>query len=126
MLAGRKADELMCEVRTREMLEGDLVQKLQPTLAAYGLTIGGVRLADFGGQAIDYIREKLGDISRMNREVEINRRLCDALREEKVSAFRDAALAALERPAKLDSTTLAAEQARLERRLVRRGSVRDL
>ena len=89
VLAGRKADELMCEVRTREMLEGDLVQKLQPTLAAYGLTIGGVRLADFGGQAIDYIREKLGDISRMNREVEINRRLRDALREEKVSAFRD-------------------------------------
>ena len=89
VLAGRKADELMCEVRTRELLEGDLVQKLHPTLAAYGLTIGGVRLADFGGQAIDYIREKLGDISRMNREVEINRRFRDALREEKVSAFRD-------------------------------------
>ncbi len=89
VLAGRKADELMCEVRTRELMEEDIVNKLQPVLSTYGLTISGVRLADFGGQAIEYIREKLGDIARMNREVEVNRRLRDALREEKVDAFRD-------------------------------------
>ncbi len=49
----------------------------------------------------------------------------DVFVDDEVSAFRDAALAALDRPAKLDSATLAAEQARLERRLVRFGQARD-
>jgi hypothetical protein len=58
-------------------------------LANYGIQSTGVRLADFAGAAIDYIREKLGDISRLNREFELNRRLRDAVRTEKVDAFRD-------------------------------------
>ena len=42
-----------------------------------------------------------------------------------VKAFRDAALEALTRPARLDGATLRAEQARLERRLDRFGAAAD-
>ncbi|MEE3624446.1 biotin-independent malonate decarboxylase subunit beta [Nitrospirillum sp. BR 11752] len=42
-----------------------------------------------------------------------------------VAAFRAGALAALDRPATLDQTVLAAEQARLERRLARFGDAAD-
>jgi len=89
MLATRKADELMTELRTRELVEGELLAKLQPALGGHGLQAVGVRLADFGGEAITYIREKLGHISQMNREAEVNRKLRDALRDEKIGAFRD-------------------------------------
>jgi hypothetical protein len=89
LLANRPPDELMGEMRVRELIEADLVNILQPVLGGHGLQVVGVRLADFGGQAIDYIREKLGDISQLNRQAEVDRRLRDALRNEKVSAFRD-------------------------------------
>lgn len=87
-LAGHSADELMVEVRARELLEADLVAQLAPVLSARGLEIVGVRLADFGGQAIEYIREKLGDLGKITREFEINRKLRDALRDDKAAAFR--------------------------------------
>lgn len=89
MLAARAADELMCELRVRQMVEGELVARLAPVLAREGLTIEGVRLADFGGAAVETIRAKLGEMASLNREAEVNRRLEDALREEKIAAFRD-------------------------------------
>ncbi len=89
MVADKKVDDLMIEMNVREMIEGSLQEKLQPLLATFGLTIVGVRLADFGGPAIDAFKEKLGEISRLSREYDINRRLRDALRAEKVSAYRD-------------------------------------
>jgi malonate decarboxylase beta subunit len=49
----------------------------------------------------------------------------DVFVDDEASAFRDATLAALDRPARLDAGTLAAEQARLERRLARFGGARD-
>ncbi|MEO8353402.1 MAG: SPFH domain-containing protein [Chthoniobacteraceae bacterium] len=82
-------DDLIVETQKRELIEAEMLKTLNPTLAGYGLEINGVRLADFGGSAIDYIREKLGDIHRSNREFELNRRLRDAVRSEKVDAFRD-------------------------------------
>jgi hypothetical protein len=89
ILAKQKPDDLMTELRIRELLEAELMSYLEGILAAYGLKPDGIRFADFGGEAIAYIREKLGDISRMNREAEVNRQLRDALRQEKVGAFRD-------------------------------------
>jgi len=82
-------DDLIVEMEKRQLIEKDLMESLNPTLAHYGIESTGVRLADFGGAAIDYIREKLGDIHRLNREFELNRRLRDAVRTEKVDAFRD-------------------------------------
>jgi hypothetical protein len=88
-LADHDADQLMVEPRARELLEADIVADLAPTLGARGLEIQGVRLADFGGQAIEYIREKLGELGKLNREYELNRQLRDALRSDKSDAFRD-------------------------------------
>ena len=82
-------DDLIVETQKRQLIEQELVKTLNPTLASYGVEVTGVRLADFAGAAIDYIREKLGDISRLSREFELNRRLRDAVRSEKVDAFRD-------------------------------------
>ncbi|PYL60178.1 MAG: hypothetical protein DMF24_10895 [Verrucomicrobia bacterium] len=82
-------DDLIIETEKRQLIEKELMESLNPTLAKYGIESTGVRLADFAGAAIDYIRDKLGDISRLNREFELNRRLRDAVRTEKVDAFRD-------------------------------------
>jgi hypothetical protein len=82
-------DDLIVETEKRQLIEKELMNSLNPVLANYGIQSTGVRLADFGGAAIDYIREKLGDIHRLNREFELNRRLRDAVRTEKVDAFRD-------------------------------------
>ncbi|WP_380786491.1 biotin-independent malonate decarboxylase subunit beta [Sphingomonas sp. R86521] len=49
----------------------------------------------------------------------------DVFVDDDAAAFRDAARAALARPAKLDGDTLAAEQARLERRIARFGEAAD-
>lgn len=84
-----KAEDLMVEPRARERVEAALLQTLAPTLAAYGLRIDGVRLARFGGQAIDGLSEKLGQLAQLNREFEATRDLRDASRREKVEGFRD-------------------------------------
>lgn len=88
-LQPRPLDEIASEVRTRELIEGEVVKSLQTVLGDHGLRIVGVRLADFSGPAMDTLREKLGKISELNRENELNREMRDALREEKISAFRD-------------------------------------
>ncbi len=49
----------------------------------------------------------------------------DLFVDDDAAAFREAARAALASPAKLDADTLAAEQARLERRIVRFGDAAD-
>ncbi|MDQ0396429.1 biotin-independent malonate decarboxylase subunit beta [Labrys monachus] len=49
----------------------------------------------------------------------------DVFVDDDAAAFRDAALAALDRPVRLDLDTLAAEQARLERRIARFGGAAD-
>jgi len=88
-LRDESADDLMVAPKAREVVEGGLMVHLSPILCQYGLQIDGVRLAQFGGPAIDYISEKLGEIGRLNRELEINRELRDATRAEKLGAFRD-------------------------------------
>jgi hypothetical protein len=82
-------EKLMSELRVREMLEAELVKHLAPTLLPYGLRITGVRLADFGGPAIELLRQRLGEINQLNREADLNRRLRDVLRNDKITAFRD-------------------------------------
>lgn len=88
-LKEKNLDDLLIEPRAREVVEGTIVAQLTPVLAVYGLAIDGVRLARFGGEAIEYISEKLGEISRLNREYELNRQLRDVTRRDKMDAFRD-------------------------------------
>lgn len=82
-------ESLMVEPRAREILEDIIKQQLGPVLSGYGLQMDGVRLARFGGAAVDYMTEKLGDLTRVVREHEVNRELRDAIRVEKADAFRD-------------------------------------
>ena len=88
-IAGQTLDQLVLAVSERELLELGLVEKLQPVLAAHGLKIEGVRLAQFGGPAYDEFRQKLGQLERLTREAEASRQLRDALRTEKVATYRD-------------------------------------
>lgn len=88
-LRDESADDLMVAPKAREMVEESLMAHLSPILSRYGLLIDGVRLARFGGAAIDFIAEKLGEIGRLTRELEVNRELRDATREEKLAAYRD-------------------------------------
>jgi len=85
----RTLDEVLLAASARELLERDLVARLEPALAPFGLAIEGVRLAEFGGPAVAEMRAKLGEIDRLNRELEANRRLQDAMRAGKVDAYRD-------------------------------------
>lgn len=86
-----RVEDLMVEPRAREKVEGELMSTLSPILAAYGLQIDGVRLAKFGGNSIEGLGDKLGQLAQLNREFEANRDLRDATRREKVEAFRDEA-----------------------------------
>lgn len=82
-------DAVLMASTARELIERGLTERLSPVLAAYGLTIEGIRLAEFGGPAVSELRSKLGDIDRLNRELEANRRLQDAVRAGKIDAYRD-------------------------------------
>lgn len=82
-------DEVLVAASARELLERDLTARLEPALAPFGLAIEGVRLAEFGGPAVDEMRSKLGEIDRLNRELEANRRLQDAVRAGKIDAYHD-------------------------------------
>ncbi|MCW5549289.1 MAG: zinc ribbon domain-containing protein, partial [Opitutaceae bacterium] len=85
----RTLDEVLLAATARELLERDLVARLEPALAPFGIAIEGVRLAEFGGPAVAEMRSKLGEIDRLNRELDANRRLQDAMRAGKVDAYRD-------------------------------------
>jgi hypothetical protein len=89
LLADCALDKLVGEFRIRELMEGEILAQLQPLLERCGLEATAVRLAELGGPTVDTLREKLGQVDRLNYELEIDRRLRDALRREKVEAFRD-------------------------------------
>jgi len=82
-------DQVVFSVSEKELLEAGLQDKLAPALATRGLALDGVRLAQFGGPAYDELRTKFADLERLSREAEANRRLRDAMRSEKVAAYRD-------------------------------------
>jgi len=82
-------DAVLAAASARELIENDLSARVQAALAPYGLTLEGVRLAEFGGPAVDELRRKFGEIDRLIRELEANRRLQDAVRAGKVDAYRD-------------------------------------
>ncbi|MEY5026566.1 MAG: hypothetical protein RLZZ244_2094 [Verrucomicrobiota bacterium] len=84
-----RVEDLLVEPRAREMLEKNIHESLGPVARQYGLQMDGVRLAQFGGEAVDYLAEKLGELNRSVCEHEVNRRLRDALRAEKADAYRD-------------------------------------
>jgi hypothetical protein len=89
ILASKTLEEVMCEVRTRDLVERELIARLEPTLTGYGMKVVGVRLADFAGPALESLREKRGEAEHLHREMELNRQLSDLTRAGKVEAFRD-------------------------------------
>jgi hypothetical protein len=89
VLADKTLDELFASATARDLVEKDIVAALGPILEAAGLRPEGLRLAQFGGKAYEELRSKMGEIDRLNRELEINRRLQDVTRAGKVDAYRD-------------------------------------
>lgn len=88
-LQAQPLDKVVFTISERELLEAGLVEKLQPVLAAHGLALDGVRLAQFGGPAYDQLREKFGELERLSREAEASRELRDAVRVAKVASYHD-------------------------------------
>ncbi len=89
LVSDKSVTELMSQLQARELIEAALGSHLQPILAEYGMAMDGVRLAEFGGEAMNTMREKFGEIEKLNREYELNRKLADATRKEKLTAYRD-------------------------------------
>lgn len=87
-IAGLDLNDLLMLGGMRARVETEVVNALQPRLAAYGLKVVGLRLVDFLGQAVEGVRSKLGELAQLNREFDLNRRLEEALRREKVESFR--------------------------------------
>lgn len=88
-LAEYSLDEVLLAGNARDLIEKGLTMRLQPAVAPLGLALEGVRLAEFGGPAVSELRSKLGEVDRLTREVEANRRLQDAMRAGKIDAYRD-------------------------------------
>lgn len=88
-LANKNLDELFANASARDLIEKELDSSLKAILEPAGLQSIGLRLAQFGGKAYDELREKMGEIDRLNRELEVNRRLMDVTRSGKVETYRD-------------------------------------
>lgn len=88
-LADHGLDQILAAPNARDVIERGLTMTLQPALQPLGLSLEGVRLADFGGPAVSELRQKFGEIDRLNRELEANRRMQDAVRAGKIDAYRD-------------------------------------
>lgn len=81
-------DDLLILGGVRSQVEEAITAPLQSRLAPFGIAVAGLRLVDFHGAAVENARTKLGELAQLNREFELNRRLEEALRREKVEAFR--------------------------------------
>lgn len=88
-LKDQPLDKIVFAVSEREVLEAGVVESIQPTLAAHGLTIEGVRLAQFGGPAYDELKTKFAELERLSREADASRELRDAVRADKMAAYHD-------------------------------------
>lgn len=88
-LKDQPLDKIVFAVSEREVLEAGVVESMQPTLEAHGLSIEGVRLAQFGGPAYEQLKTKFGELERLSREADASRELRDAVRADKVAAYHD-------------------------------------
>lgn len=88
-LVQHSLDEVILAGNARDLIEKALTMRLQPAVAPLGMSLEGVRLAEFGGPAVTELRSKLGEVDRLTREAEANRRLQDAVRAGKIDAYRD-------------------------------------
>ncbi|MCB1079866.1 MAG: hypothetical protein KDM64_18755, partial [Verrucomicrobiae bacterium] len=88
-LGQKSLDELLATPDLRELIEAAVKERLEGAFAGAGLKTDGVRLADLTGEAVETLREKMAEFRRKTLERELDRRLQDALREEKVTLFRD-------------------------------------
>jgi len=87
-IAGLDLNDLLVLGGVRSQVEEAITAPLQQRLVPFGMQVAGLRLVDFHGAAVEGARAKLGELAQLNREFELNRRLEEALRREKVEAFR--------------------------------------
>ena len=85
----KKLNELLDTPNIREMIEDAVDGGLVRAFAGAGLKSDGVRMADITGEIVESVRSKMAEFRRITLEREIDNRLSDALREEKVRLFRD-------------------------------------
>jgi len=88
-LSAQPLGALLETVNLRETLEEAVMNHLVRAFAGAGLKSDGVRLADMTGEVVDSMREKMAEFRRLTLERELNSRLSDATRDEKVRLFKD-------------------------------------
>jgi hypothetical protein len=87
--ASQPLSTLLETANLREVLEEAVMNHLVRAFAGAGLKSDGVRLADVTGEVVDSMRDKLAEFRRLTLERELNSRLSDAMRDEKVRLFKD-------------------------------------
>lgn len=87
--ASKPLGELLETANIRELLEESVMTHLVRAFAGAGLKSDGVRLADVTGEMVDTMRDRMSDFRRMTLEREMEARLRDATRQEKVALFKD-------------------------------------
>lgn len=87
--AGKKFDELLDTPSIRELIESSVDGGLVRGFAGAGLKSDGVRMADITGEVVESFRGRMAEFRRVTLERELDRRLRDGLREEKVRLFKD-------------------------------------
>lgn len=85
----KKLDELIDIANIRELIEGAVDSSLSRAFTGAGLKSDGVRMADITGEVVEAFRGKMAEFRRITLERELNSRLSDALRDEKVRLFKD-------------------------------------
>jgi len=88
-LGQQSLDGLLAAPDIRELIEEAVKTRLAGAFAGAGLKTDGVRLADLTGEAVETLREKMTEFRRRTLERDLDRRLQDSLRAEKVDLFRD-------------------------------------
>lgn len=88
-IGGKTMQELLDTGDIRELIEQAVKEKLGKAFTGAGLKCDGIRLADMSGEVVDTLREKMAEFQEKTLERELDSRLRDALRKEKVDLFRD-------------------------------------
>ncbi len=88
-IGGKTMQELLDTGDIRELIEQAVMAKLSKAFTGAGLKCDGVRLADMSGEVVDTLRGKMAEFREKTLERELDSRLSDALRKEKVDLFRD-------------------------------------
>lgn len=85
----RTLNSLLESTTIRDLIETSATDRLSAAFAGTGLKTDGVRMADITGEVVESVRTKMAEFRRLTLERELDSKLSDALRADKVRLFKD-------------------------------------